>query len=225
MTTNLLENPTLTQEPQGSFDDYKLPPFLREGLRRLKFEQPTPIQALSIPALMEGRDLIGQSQTGSGKTAAFAIPLLARVQRQSQDLQALVMVPTRELALQVTQVFKALAGTAVRITTIYGGAGMEGQVRGLTRGGYQIVIGTPGRLRDHLNRGTLRLQNLRMLVLDEADEMLDQGFAQDVEAIINATPQNGQRQTALFSATLPDWVNQTANKHLRPNREQVCAGI
>ncbi len=218
-TETMIETPVTT--PIGGFQDYKLPPFLLEGLRRLNFQQPTPIQEQSIPVLMNGQDLIAQSQTGSGKTAAFAIPLISRVQRQSPDLQALVMVPTRELALQVTQVFKSLAGPAIRITTIYGGAGMDGQIRGLNRGGYQIVVGTPGRLRDHLNRGTLKLSKLRMLVLDEADEMLDQGFAQDVEAIISAAPPAAQRQTALFSATLPNWVNQTAKKHLRPDRVEV----
>jgi ATP-dependent RNA helicase DeaD len=205
----------------AAFAPFGLPPFLHEGLHRMGFEQPTNIQAEAIPVLMAGQDLVAQSQTGSGKTAAFAVPLLARVQRQSRDLQALIMVPTRELALQVTQVFKALAGPAVRITPIYGGAGMEGQIRGLTQGGYQVVVGTPGRLRDHLNRGTLRLDRLRMVVLDEADEMLDRGFAQDVEAILQAAPPAAQRQTALFSATLPDWVMQTATKQLRPDHASI----
>ncbi len=224
MTTVLdLEQPIVGEqaEKELTFADFKFPPFLQDGLRRLKFERPTVIQAQAIPFLMSGQDLVAQSQTGSGKTAAFALPLLARVQRQSSDLQALIMVPTRELALQVTQVFKALAGPNVRITTIYGGAGMEGQIRGLTRGGYQIVVGTPGRLRDHLNRGTLKLHRLRMLVLDEADEMLDRGFAPDVEAIISAAPAAAQRQTALFSATLPEWVAQTAAKHLRPTHATI----
>ncbi len=212
--------PTVS-EVQNGFSVYGLPPFLQEGLRRIGFEQPTDIQAQSIPPLMAGNDLVAQSQTGSGKTAAFAIPILARIQRQSRDLQALVMVPTRELALQVTQVFKALAGPSVRVTPIYGGAGMEGQIRGLQHGGYQVVIGTPGRLRDHLNRGTLPLNNLKMLVLDEADEMLDQGFAPDVEAIIERMPPTARRQTALFSATLPEWVAQTAAKHLRADHAKV----
>lgn len=216
----LLEE-TRIDEPQAgspdlSFAQFQLPPFLQEGLRRAKFERPTMIQAQAIPVLLAGKDLVAQSQTGSGKTAAFALPILSRVQSRSRDLQALVLVPTRELALQVTQVFKLLAGPALRITTIYGGVGMEGQTRGLLHGGYQIVVGTPGRLRDHLNRGTLRLNRLRMLVLDEADEMLDRGFAADVEALIQATPQTGWRQTALFSATMPEWVMDTATKYLRP---------
>lgn len=206
----------------AGFADFGLPPFLREGLKRMGFEQPTDIQAQAIPALMNGQDLMAQSQTGSGKTAAFALPLLARVQRGSRELQALIMVPTRELALQVTQVFKDLAGPSVRITPIYGGAGMEGQVRGLRTGGYQVVVGTPGRLRDHLNRGTLRLDRVRMIVLDEADEMLDRGFAPDVEAIVQAAPPAAQRQTALFSATLPEWVTETASKHLRPSYASIA---
>jgi ATP-dependent RNA helicase DeaD len=210
-----------SENKMESFAGLGLPGFLHEGLERLGFDKPTNIQAQAIPALMAGKDLVAQSQTGSGKTAAFAIPLLARIQRQSRDLQALVIVPTRELALQVTQVFKSLAGHAVRVTPIYGGAGMEGQAKGLRTGGYQVVVGTPGRLRDHLNRGTLRLDRIRMVVLDEADEMLDRGFAPDVEAIIAATPAVGRRQVALFSATLPDWVMQTATKHLRPEYASV----
>lgn len=207
-----------------SFTSLGLPTFLQDGLQRVGFVTPTPIQAQAIPVLMEGKDLVAQSQTGSGKTAAFAIPLLARIQRQSKDLQALVMVPTRELALQVTQVFKLLAGGAVRITTIYGGTSMQGQIRGLRQGGYQVVIGTPGRLRDHLNQGHLNLEHIRMLVLDEADEMLDRGFARDVEALVQTMPPIGKRQTALFSATLPDWVKQTATKQLQTDHASIMVG-
>jgi ATP-dependent RNA helicase DeaD len=215
--TTLLEQPIETPETTAaSFNDFNLPTFLREGLKRLGFTSPTGIQSQAIPFLMDGQDLIAQSQTGSGKTAAFAIPLLARITRQSRDLQALIMLPTRELCLQVTGVIKQLAGPAVRVTPIYGGASMGGQIRGLSQGGYQVVVGTPGRLRDHLNRGTLRLDRLRMVVLDEADEMLDRGFVQDIEAILEAAPPPAQRQTSLFSATLPDWVLQTAVKQLRP---------
>ncbi len=223
--TTLLETPQNLESAQIqdglTFAAYDLPPFLREGLKRANFVSPTAIQAESIPVLMAGLDLVAQSQTGSGKTAAFAIPLLARVQRQSRDLQALVMVPTRELAIQVTQVFKILAGPGVRVTPVYGGTGMMGQIKALSQGGYQVVIGTPGRLRDHLNRGTLKLNRLRMVVLDEADEMLDRGFAPDIEAILSVTPPVAQRQTALFSATLPEWVAGTASKHLRPDHAKV----
>lgn len=215
--TTLLEQPIETVETTAaSFNDFNLPPFLREGLKRLGFTSPTGIQSQAIPFLMDGQDLVAQSQTGSGKTAAFAIPLLARITRQSRDLQALVMLPTRELCLQVTSVIKQLAGPAIRVTPIYGGASMGGQIRGLSQGGFQVVVGTPGRLRDHLNRGTLRLDRLRMVVLDEADEMLDRGFVQDIEAILDAAPPPAQRQTALFSATLPEWVMGTAVRQLRP---------
>lgn len=215
--TTLLEQPVETTGASSvSFNDFNLPPFLKEGLKRLGFDSPTGIQSEAIPVLMSGQDLIAQSQTGSGKTGAFAVPMLARISRNSRDLQALVMVPTRELCLQVTNVVKMMAGPAVRVTPIYGGASMGGQIRGLSQGGYQVVIGTPGRLRDHLNRGTLRLNKLRMVVLDEADEMLDRGFVQDIEAILEAAPPAAQRQTALFSATLPEWVMETAVKQLKP---------
>ena len=221
--TTLLEQPVETNDESSnvSFNDFNLPPFLREGLKRLGFASPTGIQSEAIPTLMSGQDLIAQSQTGSGKTGAFALPMLARITRNSRDLQALVMVPTRELCLQVTSVMKQLAGPSVRVTPIYGGASMGGQIRGLSQGGYQVVVGTPGRLRDHLGRGTLRLNNLRMVVLDEADEMLDRGFVQDIEAILEAAPPAAQRQTALFSATLPEWVLDTARRQLKPNHASI----
>ncbi len=222
MTTLLEQSMEQPTEISGaSFNEFNLPPFLLEGLKRLGFTSPTGIQSQAIPFLMDGQDLMAQSQTGSGKTGAFAVPLLARVTRQSRDLQALVMVPTRELCLQVTQVIKQLAGPAIRVTPIYGGASMGGQIRGLAQGGYQVVVGTPGRLRDHLNRGTLRLNKLRMVVLDEADEMLDRGFLQDIEAILEAAPPVAQRQTALFSATLPQWVMETAASQLRPGYASI----
>ena len=218
--TTLLEQPVETTN-NTSFNDFNLPSFLREGLKRLGFTSPTGIQSEAIPVLMTGQDLIAQSQTGSGKTGAFAIPMLARITRNSRDLQALVMVPTRAPCLQVPDVVQPLAGPAVRVTPIYGGASMGGQIRGLSQGGYQVVIGTPGRLRDHLNRGTLRLDKLRMVVLDEADEMLDRGFVQDIEAILEAAPPSAQRQTALFSATLPEWVMETAVKQLKPGHASI----
>ncbi len=221
--TTLLEQPMETNDVSSnvSFNDFNLPSFLRDGLKRLGFTSPTDIQGEAIPTLMSGQDLIAQSQTGSGKTGAFALPMLARITRNSRDIQALVMLPTRELCLQVTSVVKQLAGPAVRVTTIYGGASMGGQIRGLSQGGYQVVIGTPGRLRDHLNRGTLRLDRLRMVVLDEADEMLDRGFVQDIEAILEAAPPPAQRQTALFSATLPEWVLDTARRQLKPDHASI----
>ncbi len=173
---------------------------------------PTAIQERSIPLLLQGRDLIGQAQTGSGKTLAFALPLLERCDPQMRQVQALVLAPTRELARQVGQVLTALGkGAARKVALVYGGRPF-GQQEAALAAGAQVVIGTPGRVLDHLKRGTLQLKRLRMLVLDEADNMLDQGFAPDVERILSRTPQS--RQTAMFSATIPPWVQRIGAKHL-----------
>jgi ATP-dependent RNA helicase DeaD len=221
-TNNLItEEITHTETKVATFAQFGFPSYLKEGLLKMGFHHPTEIQSKAIPILMTGQDLMAQSMTGSGKTAAFALPLLARIQTKSRELQALIIVPTRELAVQVTHVFKGLAGNSARVTSIYGGVGMEGQIRGLQTGGYQVVVGTPGRLRDHLNRGTLKLGNVRMLILDEADEMLDRGFTQDIEAIASCTGVPGKRQTALFSATLPEWVMKTALTHMRSDHESI----
>ena len=173
---------------------------------------PTPIQAQAIPWLKEGRDVVGQAQTGSGKTLAFGIPLVENCTRSTAGVQGLVLVPTRELAIQVASVLEDLAEHRVSVTLLYGGRQLGGEKRVLQRG-VQIVVGTPGRTLDHLRQGTLSLRSVRTLVLDEADEMLDRGFARDVEAIIAETPPS--RQTALFSATIPEWVAKTSKKHLR----------
>ncbi|MEE9533777.1 MAG: DEAD/DEAH box helicase, partial [Acidimicrobiia bacterium] len=166
----------------------------------------------SIPLLLAGRDVIGQAQTGSGKTLAFGLPLMERCDEQQRQVQALVLTPTRELARQVSHVLTALAREArIKVALIYGGRPFGPQERALADGA-QVVVGTPGRVLDHLRRRTLRLGQLRMLVLDEADEMLDQGFAPDVERILAMTPRS--RQTALFSATIPPWVDKIAAKHL-----------
>jgi len=173
---------------------------------------PTAIQERSIPLLLQGRDLIGQAQTGSGKTLAFALPLLERCDPQMRQVQALVLAPTRELARQVGQVLTALGkGTVRKVALVYGGRPFAQQEAALAAG-VQVVVGTPGRVLDHLKRGTLHLERLRMLVLDEADSMLDQGFAPDVERILSRTPQS--RQTAMFSATIPPWVQRIGAKHL-----------
>ena len=173
---------------------------------------PTSIQERSIPLLLEGRDLIGQAQTGSGKTLAFALPLLERCDPQIRQVQALVLTPTRELARQVAGVISALGrGAGIKVAMVYGGSSFGAQESALTAGA-QVVVGTPGRVLDHLGRRTLRLAGLRMLVLDEADEMLDRGFAPDVERILAATPTS--RQTAMFSATIPEWVERIAARHL-----------
>jgi ATP-dependent RNA helicase DeaD len=178
----------------------------------MKIDTPTPIQEESIPHLLEGRDVIAQAQTGSGKTLAFALPIMERMEAGYRYTQALILVPTRELARQVASVFEDLSkNSGVRTTLLYGGVGYEPQERAL-RNGAQVVIGTPGRVLDHLKRRTFKLDRLRVLVLDEADEMLDRGFAPDVERILAMTPRS--RQTALFSATTPDWVHRIAGKHL-----------
>ncbi len=178
----------------------------------MKIDTPTAIQERSIPLLLAGRDVIGQAQTGSGKTLAFGLPLMERCDEKQRQVQALVLTPTRELARQVSHVLTALAKEArIKVALIYGGRAFGPQQTALADGA-QVVVGTPGRVLDHLKRRTLRLEQLRMLVLDEADEMLDQGFAPDVERILAMTPRS--RQTALFSATIPPWVDKIAAKHL-----------
>jgi ATP-dependent RNA helicase DeaD len=176
-------------------------------------ETPTPIQAAAIPPLLEGRDMIGQAATGSGKTLAFGLPLVQRVDARQPLPGALVITPTRELTQQVAGVLsKLIARTDLRLATIFGGRSIGPQQEAL-RKGVQIVVATPGRLVDLLARGSLRLDKIRYLVLDEADEMLDRGFAPDVERILAATPR--ERQTALFSATTPAWVHGISAKYLR----------
>ena len=196
----------------SSFHSFQLRASSREALSRMEIDTPTAIQERSIPLLLAGRDVIGQAQTGSGKTLAFGLPLMERCDEQQRQVQALVLTPTRELARQVSQVLTALAKEArIKVALIYGGRPFGPQERALADGA-QVVVGTPGRVLDHLRRRTLRIERLRMLVLDEADEMLDQGFAPDVERILAMTPRS--RQTALFSATIPPWVEKIAAKHL-----------
>jgi ATP-dependent RNA helicase DeaD len=173
---------------------------------------PTPIQSATLAPLLAGRDVIGQARTGSGKTLAYALPLLERLQKVRPGVQALVLLPTRELAVQVAGVVQDLAGrSGPRVAVLYGGKPYRQQVAAL-RAGAQIVVGTPGRTLDHLRQGNLSLQQVHYLVLDEADEMLDRGFAPDVERILAHAARD--RQTALFSATIPDWVDQIASRHL-----------
>ncbi|HVP04977.1 MAG TPA: DEAD/DEAH box helicase [Dehalococcoidia bacterium] len=173
---------------------------------------PTPIQESSIPIMLDGRDLIAQAQTGSGKTLAFALPIMERCDPGKRSVQALILTPTRELARQVGDVFHDLSkGSGLRVTLLYGGVSYGPQEKALQSGSH-VVVGTPGRVLDHLRRRTLRLDGLKIMILDEADEMLDRGFAPDVERILAMTPRS--RQTALFSATTPDWVHRIASKHL-----------
>ncbi len=206
------------------FSDMPLKPHTKAAIARMSITEPTPIQQKAIPHLMAARDLIGQARTGSGKTLAFAVPLTERCDPSVRGIQALVLVPTRELAIQVAGVIEAIASSnQLRVTLLYGGRSMKTEHIALKRGPH-IIVGTPGRTLDHLRQGTLDLRSVRFLVLDEADEMLDRGFAHDVEAIIGRTPTD--RLTALFSATMPEWVAQTAGKHLQqPVTVEVDADV
>jgi ATP-dependent RNA helicase DeaD len=202
------------------FEDLGLRPELLAALASLGYEEPTPIQARAIPTLLAGHDLLGQAATGTGKTAAFALPALHRVGGEAGDAAGerteplvLVLVPTRELAIQVSQAFQRYGRQlGARVLPIYGGQPIGRQIRELHRG-VDVVVATPGRALDHLERGTLSLDAVRLAVLDEADEMLDMGFAEDIEALLGRAP--AQRQTVLFSATLPPRIGRIAGEYLR----------
>ena len=195
------------------FEKLSLPKPLLKALDEVGYETPTPIQEQTIPHVLAGRDVLGQAQTGTGKTAAFALPLLARIDLKRRDVQVLVLTPTRELAIQVAEAFQRYAAhlKGFHVLPIYGGQAYEGQFRQLKRG-VHVVVGTPGRVMDHMRRSTLRLDGLSCLVLDEADEMLRMGFIDDVKWILEQTP--AQRQTALFSATIPGVIRRIAAQHL-----------
>lgn len=197
----------------SSFNDFALRPSSRKALEQMRIDTPTSIQERTIPAMLGGKDVIAQAPTGSGKTLAFALPILEKIEAEGRRTQALILVPTRELARQVGSVFHDLSrGSHVRVTMVYGGVGYGQQDQDL-RAGAHVVVGTPGRILDHLERLTMRLDGIRMLVLDEADEMLDRGFGPDVERILKHTPR--ERQTALFSATTPEWVHKISTRYLR----------
>jgi ATP-dependent RNA helicase DeaD len=194
------------------FSDLGLSEPLLQALRDVGYESPSPIQEQAIPPLLEGRDVIGQAQTGTGKTAAFGLPLLEYVDPDEDAIQALVLTPTRELCIQVTQALRTYgARKGVDVVAVFGGAPIRSQQAQLRAGG-QVVVGTVGRVRDLISRRSIILSDCRFLVLDEADEMLDLGFFEDVEKIISLTP--GSRQTALFSATVPPEVRQLADNYL-----------
>jgi len=199
----------------SGFADLTLAPELCHALSGLGYEEPTPIQRAAIPPLLEGRDLVGQAATGTGKTAAFALPVLQRIVADDGRTAplALVLVPTRELAVQVTEAMHNYGhDIGARVLSVYGGEPIGRQLGALKRG-VDIVVATPGRALDHINRGTLKLSGLEVVVLDEADEMLDMGFAEDIEEILGNTP--GSRQTALFSATMPPRIDGMVRRHLR----------
>ncbi|MEO9654716.1 DEAD/DEAH box helicase [Marinomonas sp.] len=203
---------------QPTFDSLGLIAPVLKAVSDLGYEQPSAIQAQSIPHLLEGHDLLGQAQTGTGKTAAFALPLLSRLDATDRTTQLLVLAPTRELAIQVSEAFQSYARNIpdFHVLPIYGGMSYDTQLRQLRRG-VQVVVGTPGRVMDHIRRKTLKLDGLKALVLDEADEMLRMGFIDDVEWILEHTP--AERQIALFSATMPSIIRQVANRHLNNPKE------
>jgi len=197
----------------SSFSELNLPAPLLKAIEDVGYEQPSPIQAESIPVLLEGHDLLGQAQTGTGKTAAFALPLLARLDLKRREPQVLVLAPTRELAIQVAEAFQTYARHLkdFHVLPIYGGQSYEIQLRQLRRG-VHVVVGTPGRVMDHMRNGKLKLGGLQALVLDEADEMLRMGFIDDVKWVLEQTPDT--RQIALFSATMPKVIRKVAEQHL-----------
>ena len=201
-----------------SFDQLGLSDAILRAIKDVGYETPSPIQAACIPVLVGGGDLIGQAQTGTGKTAAFALPLLDRIDPKDSRTQVLVLAPTRELAIQVAEAFQKYAHhlPGVHVMPIYGGQAMGLQLKQLSRGAH-VVIGTPGRVIDHLDRGTLKLDHIKAVVLDEADEMLRMGFIDDVERILKDSP--ATRQTALFSATMPEPIRRIAHRHLRNPKE------
>ena len=201
-------------EPQKSFADLGLDDRVLKALRDVGYENPTPIQEATIPALLQGRHVVGLAQTGTGKTAAFALPILSRLDLRQKAPQALVLAPTRELALQVCEAFEKYASwmRGVHVLPVYGGQAYGVQLSALRRG-VHVVVGTPGRIMDHLEKGTLDLTELRFLVLDEADEMLKMGFAEDVETILSDTPDD--KHVALFSATMPAQIRRISKKYLQ----------
>ncbi|MGI8494795.1 MAG: DEAD/DEAH box helicase, partial [Pyrinomonadaceae bacterium] len=196
-----------------TFAEFGLSDELTRAISELGYEMPSPIQQKTIPLLLEGKDIIGQAQTGTGKTAAFALPVLQNIDATTSRIQALVLTPTRELAIQVAEAFHSYAKhlARIRVLPVYGGQSIVQQIRHL-RNGVQIIVGTPGRVMDHIRRETIDISNLKMVVLDEADEMLNMGFQEDVEWILSHTPDT--RQTALFSATMPNGVRRIAENHL-----------
>jgi len=212
----------LTEAIAPLFTDLGLSPALLQALQDVGYESPSPIQAATIPLLVANRDLLGQAQTGTGKTAAFALPILSRLDIKQTVPQALVLVPTRELAIQVAEAFQRYAAhiPGFHVLPIYGGASYGPQLSSLKRG-VHVVVGTPGRVIDHLDKGSLDLSRLKTLVLDEADEMLRMGFIDEVERILQDTPKT--RQTALFSATMPSAIKRIAQTQLRNPAEIMVA--
>ena len=208
--------------PTSTFRELGLSDAILSAVSEAGYNQPTPIQAGAIPLLLAGHDIIGQARTGTGKTAAFALPMLSAIDLNVGAVQGLILTPTRELAIQIAEAMETYAShrPGLRILPIYGGTSIVGQLHDLRRG-VHVVVGTPGRVLDHLRRQSLRLDQVRALVLDEADEMLRMGFIDDVETILEATPKD--RRTALFSATMPRAIEAVAHKHLEQPRSVTIA--
>jgi ATP-dependent RNA helicase DeaD len=195
------------------FEDLGISSATMKSLKRMGFEEATPVQAETIPLSLENKDLIGQAQTGTGKTAAFGVPLIDKLDMNSNVIQGIVIAPTRELAVQVSEeLYKIGYGKRARVLSIYGGQDINRQIRAL-KNHPQIIVGTPGRILDHINRKTIKLENIHTVVLDEADEMLNMGFIEDIEAILSKTP--AERQTLLFSATMPAPIQRMAEKFMK----------
>lgn len=195
------------------FSDLNVSPAILKAVNRMGFEEATPIQAKTIPLSLQGKDVIGQAQTGTGKTAAFGIPLIEKIDTNNPAVQGIIIAPTRELAIQVSEeLYKIGMDARVRVLAVYGGSDIQRQIRALKKGPH-IIVGTPGRILDHINRRTLRLHNVHTLILDEADEMLNMGFIDDIEAILESVPD--ERQTLLFSATMPDPIRRIAERFMK----------
>jgi len=206
------------------FISFGLSKEMLQTISNMGFEEPTPIQEKAIPVIMQGKDMIGQAQTGTGKTAAFGIPVVEKIDRGMFSVQAIILTPTRELAIQVAEEMNKI-GKLNRISAfpVYGGSSMERQIRMLQRG-VHVVVGTPGRVIDHIERGTLKLNEVKIVILDEADEMLDMGFKDDITTILNNTPK--QRQTLLFSATMPEAIVRISKQYMvSPEKITISTNI
>ena len=201
------------------FEELELCPEILKAVKHMGFEVASPIQSKAIPVIMSGKDVIGQAQTGTGKTAAFGIPLLEKIDPKNKKLQAIVLCPTRELAIQVAEEIRNLAKYmhGIKVLPIYGGQEIVKQIRSL-KSGTQLVIGTPGRVMDHMRRKTMKMDHVHTIVLDEADEMLNMGFREDIETILEGIPQ--EHQTVLFSATMPKAILEIT-KQFQTNAELV----
>ncbi len=214
----------LDETPQEvGFEDLGLAPEVLEAVKAAGYETPSPIQAKAIPALLQGKNLLGTAQTGTGKTAAFALPLLSRIEFNGKDTSLLVLTPTRELSIQVAEAIQqyAMKLPKVHVVPVYGGQDIAVQFKALKRAA-NVIVATPGRLIDHLKRGSIVLDKVQAVVLDEADEMLDMGFMEDVETILSKIPENAQR--ALFSATMPKEVIEIIDEHLGEYSEARIEG-